>query len=330
MDRSPRITVSLPTCNGAKFLREALFGLRQQGQVDFDLVVSDDRSEDETLEVVVEAFGDRARVSVNPERLGLAGNWNRCVELSRTPLVAIAHQDDVMKAGHLAAHLAAFEANPGAGLVASSAEVIDQDGQEVPESVIGRGGCGHIDRTFPLGRFVSELAVQNPLRCSGVTIAAAAHAAVGGFDPTFRYVVDWDFWLRVARIRPVIWLSKSTVAIRWHLSSETHRFKTGTLDLEETSRLLDTIDSAEFADPRDASNLREQADRRLARAYLNRAYDALTGGKGDLARSCLEKSFELSPSIAGSIARDPKFALQLGLLSIAPKLATRWFRRRET
>ena len=92
----------------------------------------------------------------------------------------------------------------------------------------------------PVSSFWS-LAVANPLRCSAVTINAKAHAEVGGFDPSYRYVVDWDFWLRVARVRPVAWLSKPTVAIRWHPASETHRFKTGTTDLDETIRLLDTF-----------------------------------------------------------------------------------------
>ena len=50
------------------------------------LIVSDDRSDDESLAVVRKAAGDRARIEVNSERLGLAGNWNRCAELARTPL----------------------------------------------------------------------------------------------------------------------------------------------------------------------------------------------------------------------------------------------------
>ena len=183
MDQEPRITVALPTCNGARHLREALAGLRDQGDAAFDLIVSDDRSDDDTLAIVNEALGDRVRVSVNSERLGLAGNWNRCVELSRTPWVTIFHQDDVMRSGHLAAHLAAIEAYPELGLVASAAFVIDDEGREVPESVVGRGGCGDRDRSYAVGEFVEELTVENPIRCSGVSINAQAHAEVGGVRP---------------------------------------------------------------------------------------------------------------------------------------------------
>ena len=67
----PRLTVALPTCNGARHLREALLSIRAQERVAFDLIVSDDRSDDETLAIVREEVGDRARISVNSERLGL-------------------------------------------------------------------------------------------------------------------------------------------------------------------------------------------------------------------------------------------------------------------
>jgi len=318
LSRSPPITVALPTCNGARHLREALAGLRDQAGVDFDLIVSDDRSDDDTPALARELLGDRVRVAINPERLGLAGNWNRCVALSRTPLVAVFHQDDVMRPGHLAAHLAAFNADPDLGLIASAADVIDAEGREVPATVVGRGGCGPLDRRFAAGAFAAALAVENPLRCSAVTIGATAHAEAGGFDPSYRYVVDWDFWLRVARRRPVAWLARPTVAVRWHPASETHRFQTGTTDLDETARLLDDLyrrDAASLNHPR---GLRRRADQRLARAYLNRAYVASKGGAPALARRCLARSICLSPAILGTIVLDPRLVARLLASFVTP------------
>jgi glycosyltransferase involved in cell wall biosynthesis len=329
----PRLTVALPTCNGARHLREALLSIRAQERVAFDLIVSDDRSDDDTLAVVREEVGDHARISVNSERLGLAGNWNQCVTLSRTDWVAIFHQDDMMRPGHLAAHLAAFEADPLIGFVASDARVVDAEGREVPESIVERGGCGMFDRVDPPGVFVCDLAVANPLRCSAVTINAKAHAEVGGFDPSYRYVVDWDFWLRVARVRPISWLSKPTVAIRWHSASETHRFKTGTTDLDETIRLLKTVyetfyERDDWKLP-DLKRLRLKADRRIARAFLNRAYVALKGGDSRLARTCLARSIRLSPAILGTIALDPRLAAQMAALTVAPEMTARWLGNRQ-
>src|SRR2546423_1131593 len=123
------LTVAIPTYNGARHLADALRGPLAQEGVAFGLLISDDRSDDGTLTIVRAEAGDRARIVVNDERLGLAGNWNRCLALAEAPLVTVFHQDDVMRAGHLAAHAAAFDADPRLGLAWSAADLIDNAGQ---------------------------------------------------------------------------------------------------------------------------------------------------------------------------------------------------------
>ena len=318
------LSVAIPTCNGARHLASTLRTILAQEPGDFDLIVADDRSDDGTLEVVRDLAGDRARVTVNSERLGLAGNWNRCVAVATTPLVAIFHQDDLMRPGHLKAHRMAFARDPNLGLVASASAVVDEDGREVPPTVVGRGGLGPSDLVFAAGEALPWLAVENPLRCSAVTLNVEAHAEAGGFDPSYRYVVDWDFWRRVAGRRSLAWLANPSVDVRWHSASETHQFKDGTADLDETTRLLDAI----ARDEKSARRLRPAADRWLSRAFLNRAHDALHSGDAVLARKALQRAVRLSPTILATIAADPRLAAQMGALVAAPRWAARTFRRR--
>lgn len=302
----PALTVAIPSFNGRAHIVSALNGILAQEGPAFDILLCDDRSEDDTVEVVKGVAGDRARIEINHERLGLAGNWNRCAELARTPLVAIFHQDDVMHPGHLAAHASALLADDALGMTCGAADVIDLHGHLVPGTVVESGGLGPADRTFAAGSFVAALAVGNPLRCSTVVLRKSTLAAVGGFDPSYRYVVDWECWLRIGREAGVAWLAKPTVSIRWHRASETHRFKGGVADLEETARLLGEI--ARIDGPRlaDAPRLRREADRRLARAFLNRAYEGACAGDRGLVRTCLRRSIALWPGILGTIAADPR------------------------
>ncbi len=278
------LTVAIPTCNGAAHVAEALKSILSQEGISFDLVVSDDRSDDDTLDVVRAVAGDRMRVSVNSERLGLAGNWNRSVSLAGTPFVAVFHQDDVMTAGHLAAHQKVLVSDDAVGLAASASTVIDERGGSIPESIVGRGGLGPVDRVFGAGALAGSMAGGNPLRCSAVTLRAAAHAGAGGFDPRYRYVLDWDCWLRISRKWKVAWLTRPTVLIRWHRGSETSRFLAGTADLDETARLLEELVAVDWKDRPDLGDLRGTVRRGLARAFLARADDAVAAGRTELVR----------------------------------------------
>jgi len=319
------LTVAVPTCDGAAHLAEALRSILAQADVDFELVVSDDRSDDDSLEVVRVAAGDRTRIEVNSERLGLAGNWNRCASLARTPFLAIFHQDDVMRPGHLAAHMTAFTSDLSLGLVASAADVIDERGERVPETVVERGGLGSVDRVYEPGQLAGAMAAGNPLRCSAVTLRVATFAELGGFDPSYHYVVDWDFWLRVSRSWRVAWLARPTVQIRWHPQSETHRFKAGTADLDETAQLLEQLFSLDLKDRLDVMRLRNAANARLGRAFLNRAHDALHAGRTELARDALRAGLKRSPGLIKFIVRNPRLCVQMAALAAAPRLAARLF-----
>ncbi len=341
MLESTRLTVAIPTCNGARHLREALVSIKGQSSSDFDLIVSDDRSDDDSLAIILDEFGDRARVSTNSERLGLARNWNRCVELSRTPWVAIFHQDDVMHPGHLASHRGIIEAHQDRkiGMIAGPVVMIDQASRPISSSIVDPGGLKILFRVtdeirstgfvFPPGHWLKFLATENPLRCSGVTISKEAHQAVGGFDPSYRYVVDWDFWIKIAREWGLTWsLGPPSVSMRWHQASETHRFHDGTADLEETTRLLDALDRIDGSSHPEIQRLRPAANARLARAYLNRAYIALKNRNAELARRSLDRSFQFDSKILAKIALDPRLAVQMATLRLRPDLAIRWFGRR--
>jgi glycosyltransferase involved in cell wall biosynthesis len=324
----PQLTVAIPTFNGARHLADTLWSILPQKGVTFDLIISDDRSHDGTLSLVRAETGDRARIVVNSERLGLAGNWNRCVALSRTPLVAIFHQDDIMRPGHLAAHVAAFASDPRIGLVASAADVIDDEGEAIPETVIERGGLGPSDQVFEPGAAIKSMAIANPLRCSAVTLRAEAHADVGGFDPSYRYVVDWDAWLRISRRWSLAWLARPSVAIRWHSASETHLFKTGTTDLDESIQLFNAIFAQHASEWPDAPRLHRDGGLRIGRAYMNRFHDALQAGDVKLARACLARAKKIQSILLKTLLTDPKLAAEVAALCVAPRTAARWFAKR--
>jgi glycosyltransferase involved in cell wall biosynthesis len=327
------ITVAVPTCNGESHLSETLLSILSQKGADFELIISDDNSDDRTLDLVRATAGDRAHVVVNRERLGLAGNWNQCVRLCSTPYIAIVHQDDVLCPGHLAAHVSAFNKDERVGLVASNKTTIDAQGREIPDPAT-LSGLGPIDRVYYPGEVAEQMVVRdNPFRCSAVSIRTEAHAEVGGFTSKYRYVLDWDFWLRVSRSWKVAWLASPSVKIRSHDESETTRLyskheKDLTL-LKEHESLIDEILKKDLAGHPQRAKLLREVNLRLARTLLNNSLFKLWAGQPDLAKECLLRAVRRSPRILGSIMSQYRIGVKMGILALAPSLAGHLFSRAE-
>ena len=311
MPIKPALTVAIPIYNGAAFLEQALQSILAHEGPPFDLLICDDRSTDQSLEIVRKLAGSRARIEQSSQQLGLAKNWNRWVSLSKTDWVTVFHQDDLMLPGHLASHARAIQANLNAGIIAGPATAIDEQGRPVPPSIVAPDHLGNTARVYKPGEFLCELAVENPVRCSAVTIRREVHKKLKGFDSTLRYAVDWEFWARVAAEFPVVWTGEPTVSFRWHTGSETHRFKTGTQDLDEQMLVaLKLFMQANF-DPQEANRLMRACDLRLANGYLNRAYEASRAGNRPLLLKCLKKLAFSRPKTLLRCLTEPKLGARL-------------------
>src|SRR5712671_2433445 len=91
---SDLITVAIPFYKGHAYLRAAIESVLRQTSSAWRLVVCDDGLEPMTRELV-ESFGDtRIRYLKNERNLGMAGNWNRCLDVVDTDLVNLLHNDD--------------------------------------------------------------------------------------------------------------------------------------------------------------------------------------------------------------------------------------------
>ncbi len=311
--RAAEITVAIPTYNGAAHLAEALESILRQDSPPAKLLLCDDRSTDNTIELARSIAGDRIWIIENSERLGLAHNWNRCAEVAPTEWVSIFHQDDRMEANHLQRGLAGILESHDAGMICGAVRVIDQESVEVPSSVIKRPDLGKTDRYFPTGTFVNALAAENPVRCSHVFLRVAALRAVGWFDPSFRYAVDWECWHRIARGFPVRWQATPTVSIRWHQGSETHRFKTGIDDLHEVAAVIGTIQRMDQSLLDNPAQLRKAANHFLSRSFLNRSYEAAKMQQGKLAREALREAVSYQSEVLWELFRDPRLGFRLAI-----------------
>jgi glycosyltransferase involved in cell wall biosynthesis len=126
-----RICLAVPYYSNLQYLGVALRSIVAQTDPLWTAIVVDDASPEPGAEEVVSALGDpRLRYVRNHHNLGVAANFNRCLELSSVDadVVTVFHADDELEPGYVAAVRRAHQEFPGATCVAPRVTVIDRDG----------------------------------------------------------------------------------------------------------------------------------------------------------------------------------------------------------
>jgi len=216
-------TFAIPCRNAGPFLEPLLRSLLGQTRQDFELLLVDDASTDDSVTVARATCGDRVRIVENPQPLGLGGNWNRCAELVTTPVFCLAHVDDVYSPDFLQQMTAALDATPAAAFAHCRAHALDESGAVV-DSPIERFKDGFWNEGLdpdPRVQF-GLLRRGNFVMCPSALYRTDLFRAVGPFDPSLRATLDWQRNVRTALAgHPIVGVKEPLLGYRRHLQSVT-------------------------------------------------------------------------------------------------------------
>lgn len=211
----PAISVCIPTYRGAAYLRAAIDSVLAQTFTDFELVVIDDNSPDDTAAIVRSYSDARIRYLHNATNLGPEGNWNRCREEARGTYFKLMPQDDLLAPDCLAQQLAAFEQDPDAriALVFGARDVIDDGGKKI----MHRAAFGAHARRLGLREIVATCMRKgtNVIGEPGnVLMRRELVERAGTFDATYGYMIDLDYWFRLLRLGDAYYLPQTLSSFR--------------------------------------------------------------------------------------------------------------------
>ena len=193
------MTASIPLCipayNAARTVADTLDSVLHQ-DLDLEVVVLDNASEDGTGDIVRSFTDPRIRVHCNESVLSIGDNWNELVRLSTGSLVKIVCADDLIARGSVAAQ-AEVLADPSVAIVSARFDVIDEEGR-VKETDLGLPGLD--GRVGP--RQLMRTIVRRGPADFGPTAAAMFRRAdfdrVGGIRGDLVFPMDVDLFARVA------------------------------------------------------------------------------------------------------------------------------------
>jgi glycosyltransferase involved in cell wall biosynthesis len=186
----PLVSVVLPVYNCPRYVGQAVESILAQTYFDFELIVIDDGSVDETPDVV-RRYGDPRIRLISQANRGLAGALNRGLELARGRYVGRQDQDDISLPERLAKQVAFLAAHPDCGLVGTWAEIWHEDTRT---ERIHAHPSDNADLKF-------QLLLDNPFVHSSVMIRKTALDRVGMYstDPGRQPPEDYELWSRIAR-----------------------------------------------------------------------------------------------------------------------------------
>jgi hypothetical protein len=206
-----RVSIVLPAYNAAAYIRDALASVAGQTCDGWELIVVDDGSTDQTAEVVSLAPGGERRRLIQQPNLGLAAARNAGLAWAQAELVAFLDADDRWQPGYLEQMCRALDRAPQAAAAFAGWQYMDADGQPLPQTVvISAAEAARLDH---------DLQWRNALVPSAVVARRAAIRQAGGFDEALSACADWDLWLTLLTIGPLVPVRQPLVLYRAHAGS---------------------------------------------------------------------------------------------------------------
>lgn len=186
----PLISVCIPVFNGANFIRESVDSILNQTERNFELLVVDNCSNDQTLGIVAEYKDPCIRVFINERNLGADANFNRCIELAKGEFIVLMPHDDVLLPTALEVFSKALVSDSEVGLAYSSYYVIDEKGKKL-HFLSGDAE----DKVMTGKEAFTILAEGCPIQCT--MTRREIYLRLGSWDPNI-IISDWDMWCRIA------------------------------------------------------------------------------------------------------------------------------------
>lgn len=207
------VSVIIPAYNAERFIVETIQSLQRQTFSDFEIIVVDDGSTDQTASMVMQIEDPRLRI-LTVEHQGLSATRNRGVAASQGKFIAFLDADDLWTPNTLQLHVEALTTNSAADLSYGWTYFWNYDLKNSSDvtKLIAPSAAGATAYRAMLERNI----VGNG---SNIFVRRSAFDAVGGFDQTLTHGEDWEFCFRVALQGEVALVSQPIVYYRQHSTS---------------------------------------------------------------------------------------------------------------
>lgn len=212
---TPIISVTMPVYNGAPYLAESIESILNQTYQDFELIICDDGSTDNSLEIIQTFSAKDSRIVViTRENRGIVYTRNEMLAHSRGKYIAVIDHDDIALPERFALQVKFLEKHPEIVCVGGNTYLIDDKGRYLTTLI-------HLKSNEEIQR--SALAGHGSITHSCAMIRAEVIKEIGGYDARNPLAQDLDLWLRLGEHGKLANISEPIVKFRLHAESASER-----------------------------------------------------------------------------------------------------------
>lgn len=207
-DAIPTVSVIIPTYNRATLLCDAINSVFAQSYTNFELIVIDDGSTDNT-DAIINSFQDDRLVYVRQENNGRSAARNKALSMASGRYIAFLDSDDLYLPDKLERQVNYMATHPSIGMLYTSAQCINEHGEQLK---------GHVYLASAEGHIYKDVAFFQPVTITLPTVMVRKEVfdSVGFFDEGMDRFEDTDMWRRIAKKCIIGIISEPTCLLRTH------------------------------------------------------------------------------------------------------------------
>lgn len=234
----PAVSVILPVFNGREYLKHSIASVLQQDFTDFELLVGDDHSRDDSVGILQDFSDTRIRAFQAQDNTGLFANLNGLIARARAPLIRFLCQDDSLEHACLAQEVDFFKAHPEIGMSFCKATIIDGRGRMIEKNKLG-DLPDTLSPQFSMQLFFYFGCIPGNL--STVCVRKDSLLAYGTFDQSYKVSGDYELWVRICQNKALGVIQRHLVCIRNHPEQLSRARASGVSFIKENRLIRDRI-----------------------------------------------------------------------------------------
>ena len=286
MNEAPAVSVVIATFNRADYLPPTVDSVLNQSFQDFELIVVDDGSTDNTRDVL-ERYGSRLKYLYQCNG-GASSARNLGVRHARAPWIAFQDSDDLSLPNHLASLYGFVRKFPACRMVFGNGNYLSGAAQSRGKQTIIQPGKSR--QLAEKGVRLVDLFEKSILRLQAALISKQAYDRLGGHDESLRICMDLDLGLRMLMNFPVAYLDEELFSYRIHAGNIGRNEE---LRLTENIRVIEKL-IREYPEARELIGKNLLA-RRLAYRYYRLAKGRWRQNHREAARQAIKRAIQLRP-----------------------------------